>query len=64
VIECAFGVLKNRFYVLTTTMRVRDPQYASQIIKACCALHNFLSVNREQNDPLLEIDIDDVGEEE
>lgn len=53
VVECTFGLLKNRFYCLSDRLRVKEPRYASQIIKACCTLHNFLAFNREDNDPYL-----------
>lgn len=40
-IEHSFGILSNRFRVLQTTIHLR-PEKVKQIVKACCALHNFL----------------------
>ena len=42
VVECAFGVVKNRFPVLSTGIRVKSPEFASKIIMSCFALHNFI----------------------
>jgi hypothetical protein len=63
-VECTFGLLKNRFYCLNTRLRVRQPKYASQIIKACCALHNFLAINQEPNDPYLIVSDDEEDQDE
>ena len=41
IIERAFGVLKQRFNVLKTPIRVKTPEYACEIIKCCAALHNL-----------------------
>jgi len=64
VVECTFGLLKSRFYVLSTRIRVRRPEFASQIIKACCTLHNFLAINRELDDPYLMPFDDEAGEDQ
>lgn len=40
-IERAFGLLKQRFNVLKTPIRVQTPEYACEIIKCCAALHNL-----------------------
>ncbi|CAI6352960.1 unnamed protein product [Macrosiphum euphorbiae] len=40
-VECAFGVLSNKWRVLHTPLLV-EPDFADDIIKACCILHNFV----------------------
>lgn len=40
-VECAFGVLSNKWSVLHTPLLV-EPDFANEIIKACCILHNFV----------------------
>ncbi|XP_005108687.1 protein ALP1-like [Aplysia californica] len=47
VVECAFGIMAQRWGVLKTTMRV-NPDKARKIILACCILHNF--VRRQQDE--------------
>uniref|UniRef100_A0A914X2W5 DDE Tnp4 domain-containing protein n=1 Tax=Plectus sambesii TaxID=2011161 RepID=A0A914X2W5_9BILA len=42
VVECAFGILKMRFRCLFEGLRVKDPVFACEIIKACAALHNLV----------------------
>lgn len=45
IVENAFGILANRFGILTTTMR-QTPETAATIVKACIVLHNLLRSNR------------------
>ena len=40
-VECAFGVLSNKWRVLHTPLSV-EPDFADEIIKACCILHNYI----------------------
>ncbi|KAJ8878708.1 hypothetical protein PR048_019293 [Dryococelus australis] len=40
-IECAFGILGNMWCIFHRPINV-DPKLARQIIKTCCALHNFV----------------------
>lgn len=40
-VECAFGVLANKWRVLHTSIQV-EPEFTDDIIKACCILHNFV----------------------
>ncbi|XP_025194756.1 protein ALP1-like isoform X2 [Melanaphis sacchari] len=40
-VECAFGVLANKWRVLHTAIQV-EPDFTDDIIKACCILHNFV----------------------
>jgi len=39
VIECAFGLLANKWRIFH---RAIDVDFVDQIIKACCVLHNFV----------------------
>jgi DDE superfamily endonuclease len=40
--ECVFGILKGRFRILKTGIRLDGPQAADRIWLTCCALHNWL----------------------
>ncbi|CAB9496564.1 Plant transposon protein [Seminavis robusta] len=40
--ECCFGILKGRFRVLKTGIRLEGPEAADRIWLTCCALHNLL----------------------
>lgn len=40
-VECAFGVLANKWRVLHTPILV-EPEFCDDIVKACCVLHNFV----------------------
>jgi hypothetical protein len=40
-VECAFGVLANKWRVLNTSIQV-EPNFTDEIVKACCILHNFV----------------------
>jgi hypothetical protein len=42
VIECAIGMLKQRFRCLLNGLRVRSPAFACEIVRACVAMHNVL----------------------
>ncbi|KAI1726429.1 DDE superfamily endonuclease domain-containing protein [Ditylenchus destructor] len=52
IVECAFGLWKNRFTCLKTGMRMKDPKFSCKIIKATGYLHNFLIQERtaDEND--------------
>jgi hypothetical protein len=41
-VECAFGILKGRWRILKTGIRVRSLDTADNIWYTCCALHNML----------------------
>jgi hypothetical protein len=51
IVECYFGVLKQRFACLTIPLRVK-PEYASDIFKCCTVLQNFIN----GQDDLAEVD--------
>jgi hypothetical protein len=41
-VECTFGILKGRWRILKTGIRLHGTKPAYQIFKTCCALHNWL----------------------
>jgi hypothetical protein len=41
-VECTFGILKGRWRILKTGIRLHGLDAADQIWKTCCALHNHL----------------------
>ena len=41
-VECTFGILKGRFRILKTGIRVRGLDKVDNIFLTCCALHNML----------------------
>jgi hypothetical protein len=41
-VECAFGILKGRWRVLKTGIRVHNTEAADNMWLTCCALHNML----------------------
>jgi len=41
-VECTFGILKQRWRILKTGIRIHSLEIADKIFKTCCALHNFL----------------------
>lgn len=41
-VECTFGIMKGRFRILKTGIRVHGVEVADQIWLTCCALHNWL----------------------
>lgn len=45
-VERAFGILANRFQVLSGKIRLLEEK-AKRIVMCCCVLHNFLAVNSE-----------------
>ena len=40
--ECTIGILKGRFRILKTGIRLEGPQTADNVWLTCCALHNLL----------------------
>ncbi|XP_041441441.1 uncharacterized protein LOC121401172 [Xenopus laevis] len=41
MVECAFGILANKWRILHTSIQL-DVKHVDMVIKACCVLHNFL----------------------
>ena len=41
-VECTFGILKGRFRILKTGIRLHGAEVVDQIWLTCCALHNWL----------------------
>lgn len=41
-VECTFGILKGRFRILKTGIRLLGQKSADKIFLTCCALHNWL----------------------
>ena len=44
MVECAFGILKNKWRIFHRPLDV-TPQFCDSIVKACCILHNFVRQN-------------------
>ncbi|CAB9518733.1 Plant transposon protein [Seminavis robusta] len=42
--ECCFGILKGRWRVLKTGIRLEGSEAADKVWLTCCALHNFLLI--------------------
>jgi hypothetical protein len=43
-VECTFGILKGRWRVLKTGIRLHSVKSCDNIWKTCCALHNMISM--------------------
>lgn len=41
-IECTFGMMTEKFQVLSTAIRCRDENRINDIIKSVCVLHNYV----------------------
>lgn len=48
MVECAFGILVNRFRVFTTAINL-SPDKVTKLIMAACTLHNLLTEKMEHN---------------
>ncbi|XP_050293569.1 uncharacterized protein LOC126734088 [Anthonomus grandis grandis] len=64
-VECAFGVLSNKWRVFHSAILVQ-PEFIDDIVKACCILHNYVrkrdGINFEDMDTYSLSDIDNFGE--
>lgn len=58
-VECAIGLLKQRFRCLLGKMHLPDPAFAAEVIRCCVALHNFLLSDDEAEEALDAFDFDD-----
>lgn len=63
-IECAFGILANKWRIFHTPILVQ-PDFIDVIVKTCCILHNFVrkrdGVHFEDGDSYPCVDVDDFG---
>ncbi len=41
-VECTFGILKGRWRILKTGIRLGGVEVVDKVWKTCCALHNWL----------------------
>jgi DDE superfamily endonuclease len=41
-VECTFGIMKGRFRILKTGIRLHRVEATDKIWMTCCALHNYL----------------------
>lgn len=63
-VECTFGILKGRWRVLKTGVRLQGMETANNIWLTCCALHNWLlevdGLDGEWDGALGQLEADDV----
>ena len=63
-VECAFGILANKWRIFHTPMLVQ-PDFVDEIVKACCILHNFVrkrdGINFEEGETYPCVDVNDFG---
>ncbi len=61
-VECTFGILKGRWRILKTGVRVYGVDKVDEIWLTCCALHNWLlnidGISEQWNDGVLVSDWD------
>jgi hypothetical protein len=41
-VECTFGIMKGRFRILKSGIRLKGQEAGDKIFLTCCALHNWL----------------------
>ena len=51
-IECVFGVLKQRFYILKTGIRLRSMEDAAKTVHCCAMIHNICIDHGDNSDSL------------
>jgi len=72
VVECAFGILKNRFRILLNPLECarNDPRFATDLITSLMVLHNFCILENDEMQPdLMNQDVNaqqifEIGENE
>lgn len=69
LVECAWGLLKNRFPCLRDNLRLKSPLECARVIRCCAHLHNFLIDTKPVDDPpfddhLVEEEEEDETDEE
>jgi DDE superfamily endonuclease len=60
--ECTFGILKGRFRVLKTGIRLDGPEAADKVWLTCCAIHNFLLEEDGLDDWTGQLGMNDVAD--
>lgn len=60
VIERAFGILKNRFTVLKTPLRLRSMEECGRLVICCVILHNLCLKFGDASDDLMD-DFDEIA---
>lgn len=60
--ECVFGILKGRFRILKTGIRLDGPKSADRIWLTCCALHNWLLEADGLDDWVGDIGLNDISD--
>jgi hypothetical protein len=61
MVECAFGVLANKWRIFHGPLYV-TPQFCDSIVKACCILHNIIrrNIGFQIEDTLYEINFKSI----
>ncbi len=59
-IECVFGALKKRFYVLKGPLRFHDAAVITAVFRTCAILHNLLIQIKEESDAAADADAADA----
>ncbi len=59
IIERCFGVMKNRFRILSVPLQLSTPEKMWTVMYACVALHNFIRVENEKVDEQIEHDVNE-----
>lgn len=49
-VECTFGIMKGRFRILKTGVRVHGIEVVDRVWLSCCALHNYLLTSRHERE--------------
>lgn len=64
-VECAFGILANKWRIFHAPILVK-PDFIDIIVKACCILHNFVrkrdGINYDDTESFPFADVEDLGQ--